>query len=80
MGYRRDITKISKGGIFMARTIVSVQYRKKDSEEYGGRPYSYYTELPLKTGDLVVAPTKWGASPAKVAEVDIPWSRIGEQI
>lgn len=41
--------------------IVEVIFRKRGENEYGGRPYSYETELDVKVGDIVVCPTAGGA-------------------
>lgn len=54
--------------------IVSVKYRKNG--EYAGRPYSYRTELPLKVGDIVQAPTTGGMKTAKVDRVNVPEEEV----
>lgn len=52
---------------------VSVCYYKEEFDAYGGRDYSYTTELPLNVGDKVIAPTvKNPEQRAMVTAVDIP--------
>lgn len=55
--------------------IVEVVLRKKD-DQYGGRPYSYETDLQVKVGDLVICPTASGLNYGKVVEVDVPEERV----
>lgn len=62
------------------KSIVSVCFRRKDSEEFGGKAYSYFTELPLSVGDIVKVPTAQGESVAKVHETDIHESKVDERI
>ena len=52
--------------------IVNVILRKSGENQYGGRPYSYETELDVKMGDIVVCPTPSGLNYGKVVEVDVP--------
>lgn len=54
--------------------IVSVKYRKNG--EYAGRAYSYRTELPLKVGDIVQAPTTGGMKTAMVDRVNVPEAEV----
>lgn len=61
----------------MKTNIVSVKY--EDSEypkTFSGKSYSYYTEIDLKKGDIVEAPTKYGTSIARVSEIDISEEKI----
>lgn len=51
--------------------IVNVELRKTGDNEYGGREYSYVTELPLSVGDIVIAPTFKGPSYARVSRVNL---------
>ena len=51
--------------------IVNVELRKTGDNEYGGREYSYVTELPLSVGDIVIAPTFKGLSYARVSRVNV---------
>lgn len=56
--------------------IVEVIFRKRGENEYGGRPYSYETELDVKVGDIVVCPTASGLNYGKVVEVDVPEEKV----
>ncbi|NLH02505.1 MAG: hypothetical protein GX488_11655 [Clostridiales bacterium] len=62
------------------KSIVSVCFKRKDSEEFGGKAYHYFTELPLSVGDIIKVPTAQGDSVAKVCETDIPESKVDERI
>jgi len=62
------------------KTLVSVEYQDKKTGEFGGRAYTYYSELDVKVGDLVVAPTSRGGSVARICEADVPLSRVDERI
>lgn len=43
---------------------------------FGGKEYSYYTDLKLEVGDLVKAPTKYGTSIAKVTKINVSQEEI----
>ena len=58
---------------------VAVVYKKPETGEYTGRPYSYKTSLPLKRGDKVIAPTFKGDSPAMVVDDNMPETQIDER-
>jgi len=47
---------------------------------FSGREYTYITELDLKVGDIVYAPTQSGDRIARVACIDVPDSKIDERI
>ena len=52
---------------------VGVKYEDEHwPRTFKGGEYSYYTELKLKEGDIVEAPTKYGSSYAKVTRINIP--------
>ena len=51
--------------------IVNVELRKSGANEYGGKEYSYVTELPLSVGDIVIVPTFKGLSYARVSRVNV---------
>jgi hypothetical protein len=61
---------------------VSVQYQNDNPCDpiYSSREYTYITKLDLKVGDLVYAPTKNGDNIARVANADVPESKIDERI
>lgn len=56
--------------------IVSVIYFDEKMNAYGGREYTYRTELPLALFQKVLAPTIDGLKKALVVEVDLPESVI----
>ena len=56
--------------------IVEVIFRKRGENEYGGRPYSYETELDVKVGDIVVCPTASGLNYGKVARTNVDRDEI----
>lgn len=61
----------------MKTNIVSVKYEDSDyPKTFSGKSYSYYTEINLKKGDIVKAPTKYGTSIARVSEIDISEEKI----
>jgi|GEM_PF-1181395 len=61
--------------------IVKVQFvNKKLPSGYGGIPYTYIADIPLKIGDIVYAPTKTGALKAKVISVGVTHDEIGFDI
>ena len=55
---------------------VTVRYYRDEASGYAGRPYTYRTELPLKPGDKVIAPTAKGDNAAQVAEINLPDSAV----
>lgn len=58
--------------------IVKVRYEDKYHAEggFGGREYTYFAGIPLKEGDIVIAPTKYGESKAIVTKTDVSVSAI----
>ena len=59
------------------RTLVYVNYQDRiDKNSFVGRAYSYYTKLPLKVGDKVVCPTKYGNSVGRVCRIDVPEKEV----
>ena len=56
--------------------ICSVILRKSGENNYGGRPYSYETDLDVKMGDIVICPTASGLNYGKVVRVDVPREEI----
>lgn len=52
--------------------IVKVRFKSRfQPGEWSPREYSYYAAVPLKVGDLVVVPSKYGESVAKVSQVHV---------
>ena len=57
----------------MHKNIIGVKYKSiYNPKWFDGRMYSYYTNLPVKVGDLVLAPTDYGEKIARVSETNIP--------
>lgn len=61
----------------METNIVAVKY---ESEYYprtfSGKQYSYFTNIKLNEGDLVIAPTVYGTSVARVSRINVPAEEI----
>lgn len=55
---------------------IKVMYFKDEQGDYGGRPYTYATELPLAVGDKVLAPTVSGDKKALVTQTEVPEGEI----
>jgi len=56
----------------MRTNIVGIRYEDVfNPQVFGGKCYYYYTAIPLKIGDLVIAPTSNGDKIARVSEIDI---------
>ena len=61
----------------MKTNIVSVKYEDKlQPKTFNGRAYSYYTDIDLSEGDIVIAPTASGNKIAKVSEINVPEYRV----
>ena len=57
----------------MQTNIISVKYEDKfQPKVFSGKSYSYYSNIDLEVGDIVIAPTVAGDKIARVSEVDIP--------
>ena len=52
--------------------LVKCQFKKKGSDEFGGREYTYLTDLPLKVGDIVRVPAGDSEGIARVSEINVP--------
>lgn len=52
--------------------LVGVQFRTKNTENYGEKVYVYRTNLELEVGDNVVVETCYGPTTAVVAKIDTP--------
>lgn len=60
----------------MQTNIVQVNFKNRYGEGYGGMNYTYIADVPLKVGDIVKVPTKYGDSEAKVCRVNVPEDEI----
>lgn len=52
--------------------FVNVKFKARGEESFSGREYAYSTDLSLSVGDLVLAPTVKGETPAQVVRVNVP--------
>lgn len=52
--------------------IVNCQFKQDETKDYGGRMYTYTTDLPLKVGDIVRVQVKDSEGIARVAEIEVP--------
>ena len=43
---------------------------------FTGKSYSYYTNLVLEKGDLVIAPTQYGERVARISEINVPREQV----
>jgi hypothetical protein len=63
------------------RKIVSVQFQDKTKPEgFGGRAYTYYSNVELEPGDIIVVPTARGDGIVRVFRTDVKDSEIDERI
>lgn len=60
----------------MQTNIVQVQFRKSFGKGYGGTAYTYIADVPLKVGDIVNVPTRYGPSEAQVCRIDVPADEV----
>lgn len=61
----------------MKTNIISVKYEDNfEPKTFGGKAYSYYTDIVVDVGDLVIAPTAYGEKIARVSETNIPEEKI----
>lgn len=61
----------------METNIISVKYEDKFiPRTFGGKSYSYFTNLQLNIGDIVEAPTQYGTSIARISRINIPYEEI----
>lgn len=53
------------------KSIVTVQYKDRKSDDFKGDEYSYYNEIPLQVGQIVKVPTRFGNTEARVSKINI---------
>ncbi len=57
----------------METNIIAVKYEDKFiPRTFGGKSYSYFTNLNVNIGDIVEAPTQYGTSIARVTRINVP--------
>lgn len=57
---------------------VQVQFKSRYREGYGGPAYTYIADTPLRVGDVVTVPTKFGDSEAQVCRIDVPEDEVAK--
>ncbi len=61
--------------------IISAQFKRNGDGQYSGRKYSYYCDIPgVKPGDFVRVPARDEEAVVRVAEINVPESRIEDRI
>lgn len=61
----------------MKTNIVSVKYEDKFiPKTFSGKQYSYYSNITVNVGDLVVVPTTYGEKIAMVSEINIAEQKV----
>ena len=60
--------------------VVTVQYKDRHGEGYGGREYCYYAKTPLEVGQIVKCPTVSGETQARVSRVGISEATLPETL
>lgn len=62
-------------------SIVAVQFPDRNNpEEFSGREYTYFSNVPLEVGDVIVAPTKRGNGIVRVVRTDMKEADLDESI
>lgn len=62
-------------------SIVAVQFQdKRNPEEFSGRAYSYFSNVELTVGDVIIAPSKNGNAVVRVCRTDMKDSEIDERV
>lgn len=59
---------------------IGVQFKDRKSGLYGGRVYTYTSEIPLREGDLVAVETQRGDAIVRVCDPDMPEGKVDERI
>lgn len=62
------------------KEVVTVQFKNRDGEGYGGTEYSYFAGVPLEVGQVVNCMTKFGEKQVRVARIGIDPDCIPEEI
>lgn len=64
----------------LKNNVVTVQYKNRHGEGYGGSEYSYYAGTPLEVGQIVKCPTVYGETQARVSRVGISEDALPEPL
>ena len=61
----------------METNIVAVKYESEyHPRTFSGKLYSYFADIKLNEGDIVIAPTVYGTSIARVSRINVPAEEI----
>lgn len=61
----------------MKTNFISVKYEDNYMPKtFSGKQYSYYSDIDVNVGDLVIVPTAYGTKIAIVSEINIPEQKI----
>lgn len=61
----------------MQTNIIKVKYEDNYMPKtFNGKSYSYYVAIPVKIGDLVIAPTANGDKIARISEINVPEYKV----
>ena len=62
-------------------SIVAVQFQNKSKpEEFSGREYTYFSDVELEVGEVILAPTKNGMGIVRVCRTDMRESEIDAHV
>lgn len=56
--------------------LVKVKFYKSKANAYGGREYIYIAGMPVRCGDVVMAPTNDGEQKAIITDINVPHSEV----
>ena len=63
------------------KSYLYVKYEdEKEPKTFNGKSYSYFTNKDFDVGDIVIAPTKYGESIARVSQINVPIEEVREII
>ena len=63
------------------KNIVAVQFKdRRNPEEFGGREYTYFSNVDLKVGDVIVAPVGNSTGTVRVSRINVKDSEVDERI
>ena len=61
--------------------IIAVQFQNKDNPEvFSGREYTYFSDVDLTVGKVILAPTKNGTGVVRVCRTDMKETEIDERV
>lgn len=57
--------------MYFKNNIVLVQFQNRKTKQFTGTQYNYYSDVPLKVGQILTVTTDYGVSRVKVREINI---------